>query len=70
MNEVEDLAHDAMRRVEILHSLIEAMHKNVSALMQFVPDGVTAGHDLVLYQSFEVMEMTRNLVAAIPDKAP
>ncbi|UHS56811.1 hypothetical protein [Agrobacterium vaccinii] len=69
MNEVEDLAHDAMRRVEILHSLIEAMHKNVSALMQFVPDGVTAGHDLVLYQSFEAMEMMRNLVAAIPDNA-
>ncbi|UHS61074.1 hypothetical protein HRR99_05865 [Agrobacterium vaccinii] len=67
MNEAEDLVHDAMKRVEILHSLIEAMQKNVGALMKFVPDGVTAGEQLVLYQSFEVMAIMRDLVATIEE---
>jgi hypothetical protein len=66
MSEAKDLAEDAVKRVEILHSLIEAMHKNVSAMMHFAPDGMTAGHDLVLYQSFEVRAIMDDLLATIP----
>lgn len=69
MSEARDLAEDSMKRVEILHSLIAAMHEKVSAVMQFAPDGITAGHELVLYQSFEVQAIMQDLLATIPEDA-
>jgi len=45
------------------------MHKDVSAVMQFAPDGMDAGHDVVLYQSFEVRAIMDDLLATIPEDA-
>ncbi|WP_312939573.1 hypothetical protein [Agrobacterium pusense] len=69
MSEVRDLAEGAMKRVMILHNLIEDMHQNVEALKKLTrfPDGIMVGHDLVLYQSHEVQDIVRVLLAAIPD---
>lgn len=69
MSEARDLAEGAMKRVMILHNLIEDMHQNVEALKKLTrfTDGIMVGHDLVLYQSHEVKDIVRDLLAAIPD---
>lgn len=69
MSEARDLAEGAMKRVMILHNLIEDMHQNVEALKKLTrfPDGIMVGHDLVLYQSHEMQDIVRDLLSAIPD---
>lgn len=69
MNGARDLAEGAMKRVMILHNLIEDMHQNVEALKKLTrfPSNVMVGHDLVLYQSHEVQDIVRDLLAAIAD---
>lgn len=69
MNEARVLVEGAMKRVMILHNLIEDMHQNVEALKKLTrfPDGIMVGHDLVLYQSHEVQDIVRDLLSAIPD---
>lgn len=63
------LAEGAMKRVMILHNLIEDMHQNLEALKKLTrfPDGIMVGHDLVLYQSYEVQDIMRDLLSGIPD---
>ena len=72
MNEVEDLAHDAMKRVEILYALIENMYQNVEALKDIVTltDGIRVNHDLVVYQAMEVKTIMGDLLATITADAP
>ncbi|MGN7825987.1 hypothetical protein ACTJJ8_04510 [Agrobacterium radiobacter] len=69
MTEVRYAAEDAMKRVTILHNLIEDMHQNVEALKKVTrfPDDLRIGHDLVVYQSMEVQDIMRDLLSAIPD---
>ena len=69
MTEVRYAAEDAMKRVMILHNLIEDMHQNVEALKKVTrfPDDLRIGHDLVVYQSMEVQDIMRDLLSAIPD---
>lgn len=69
MTKARDLAEDAMKRVMILHNLIEDMHQNVEALKKLTrfPDGLRIGHDLVVYQSMEVQDIMRELLSSIPD---
>lgn len=69
MSEARDLAKDTMKRVMILHNLIEDMHQNVEALKKLTrfPDNIRIGHDLVLYQSYEVQGIMQDLVSTIPD---
>jgi hypothetical protein len=69
MSETRELAEDAMKRVMILLNLIEDMHQNVEALKKITrfPDGVIVGHDLVVYQVFEVRAIMDDLLATIPE---
>ncbi|CAH0143800.1 hypothetical protein SRABI05_00365 [Agrobacterium fabrum] len=63
------LAEDAMKRVMILHNLIEDMYQNLEALKKLTrfPNDLRIGHDLVVYQSMEVQDIMRDLLSAIPD---
>ncbi|AYM56719.1 hypothetical protein [Agrobacterium fabrum] len=69
MTEARDLAEDAMKRVMILLNLIEDMHQNVEALKKLTrfPNNVMVGHDLVVYQVFEVRAIMDDLLATIPE---
>ena len=71
MSEARHLAEDAMKRVMILHNLIEDMHQNVEALKKLTrfPDGLRIGHDLVLYQSLDVRAIMDDVLATIPEDA-
>lgn len=71
MSEARDLAEDAMKRVMILSNLVEATYANVEAakkLGMFV-DGLTIGHELAVYQVFEVRGIMDDLLATIPENA-
>lgn len=69
MNEARDLAEDAMKRVLILCNIVEDMYRNVEAVkkMGALPDGLGIGHELVVYQVFEVRAIMDDLLATIPE---
>lgn len=69
MSEARDLAEDATKRVAILRNLIEGLYSNVEAIkrMGVLPDGVAIGHELVVYQVFEVQAIMDDLLATIPE---
>ena len=69
MTAVRYLAEDAMKRVMILHNLIEDMYQNVEALKKLTrfPNDLRIDHDLVVYQSMEVQDIMRDMLTAIPE---
>lgn len=71
MSEARDLAEDAMKRVMILLNLIEATYANVEAAkkMGMFAEGLTIGHELVVYQAFEVRSIMDDLLATITEDA-
>lgn len=71
MSEARDLAEDAMKRVMILRNLAEDMYRNVEAVkkMGALTEGLGIGHELVVYQAFEVQAIIDDLLATIPEDA-
>ncbi len=69
MSEARHLAEDAMKRVMILSNLVEETYANVEAAkkMGMFAGGLTIGHELAVYQVFEVRAIMDNLLAAIPE---